>query len=255
MTCIATGLVFAQDADAIMQAAKDKMGGFGSGGSMGSQDTIVVTDKNGRAKEPMLINQYSMDNDRGNAQTMIEFGSPAAQKGTRFLTIDNGNGGSDQWIYLPSLGKTRRIASSESGGSFMGTDFSYDDMSLTARDTDDDTKQMLSDKTFNGIACYVIQATPKDSGYQYQKMLYYVGKSDSLIYKIELYKKAGDSSATKVLELSNYKNISGHMTPQLMKISTIAAGTSTTITMNQVQYDMNIPPGVFSTNYLSTGKY
>jgi outer membrane lipoprotein-sorting protein len=251
--------ITAQDADAIMQKVKDTMGGFGSGGSMGSRDTIVVTDKNGNKGAAMTIDQFSKEDANGNARTVVQFLAPPAQAKTRFLTKDNGKGGSDQWIYLPSLNKVRRIASSESGGSFMGTDFSYDDMSITSRDTDDDTKTKLADGTADGKACFVVQSVPKDSDYQYQKMLYFVGKDDSLVYKIELYKNSNDANATKIMELSGYQADKGkdgtvHMTPHSMKISTVAAGTNTVITMNRVEYDMNIPEGVFDTDYLQTGR-
>jgi hypothetical protein len=146
----------------------------------------------------------------------------------------------------------------------MGTDFSYDDMSLTSRDTDDDTHAFASPNTatVSGKECWVIVSTPKDKDYQYQKMVDYVGKSDSLMYKIELYKKAGDTTATKILELNNYsqdKSASGkvHNTPHNMKNTTVDAKTYTTITMTRVAYDMSdkqLPEGVFTTNFLQTGR-
>jgi hypothetical protein len=255
--CAVAAPVFAQDADAIMKAAKDKMGGFGNGESMGSQDPIIVTDKIGKNKEPMASTQYSKEDKNGNARTVIIFTAPSAQKNTRFLTMDNGKGGSDQWIYLPALNKVRRIASSESGGSFMGTDFSYDDMSLTSRETDDDAKKFINEENYGGASCYVIDSTPTDKDYQYQRLRYFVGKDDDLVYKIELYKKSADTAATKILELSKYENVDNHWTPKSMKISTVADKTYTTITMTRIQYGMSekqLPDSVFTTNFLQTGR-
>jgi outer membrane lipoprotein-sorting protein len=238
--------VNAQDATAIMKAARER----NESSSMGSRDRMVVTAKNGSTKE-MVIDQYSKDGPNG-SRTMIVFNSPAGQKGTRFLSMENGSGGTDQWIFLPSLGKSRRIASSESGGSFMGTDFSYDDMSLMSREADDDKHSITKEETLNGVACYVIQSIPNKSDYQYSKTISWVDKANNRIYKVELYDKKG--VLVKQLEMSDYQNVQGKDTPKLTKISTIAAGTSTAIYMDRIEYDMNIPESVFTTAYLETGR-
>ncbi|MEW5815538.1 MAG: outer membrane lipoprotein-sorting protein [Spirochaetota bacterium] len=49
-------------------------------------------------------------------------------KGTGFLNLEHTNGANDQWLYLPALGKIRRIAASGRGGSFTGSDFTYADI-------------------------------------------------------------------------------------------------------------------------------
>ena len=236
----------AQDAAAIMKEARER----NESSSMGTRDRMVVTAKNGSTKE-MVIDQYSKDGPNG-SRTMIVFNSPAGQRGTRFLSMENATGGTDQWIFLPSLGKSRRIASSESGCSFMGTDFSYDDMSLMNREADDDKHSIAREETLNGAACYVIQSIPNKSDYQYSKTISWVDKANSRIYKVELYDKKG--VLVKLLEMSDYQNVQGRDTSKSIKINTIAAGTSTTIYMDRVEYDMNIPEGVFTTAYLETGR-
>jgi outer membrane lipoprotein-sorting protein len=166
--------------------------------------------------------------------------------------MDNASGGSDQWIFLPALGKVRRIASSESGGSFMGTDFSYDDLSLMDRDVSLDAHSILREETLAGAACFVIQSVPKDADFQYSKMLTWVDKANYRIYKRELYNKR--DAVEKVMEISGYKDVQGRDTPTLTKVSTLAAGTSTTISMDIIKYDDPIPEGVFTTAYLETGR-
>jgi outer membrane lipoprotein-sorting protein len=244
---LCAGSVFAQDAAGIMQAAKDRT----KSDTMSSRSRMVITAKNGGTTERVL-DQYSKDAANGYARAVIVFQSPASVKGTRFLTMDNAAGKSDQWIFLPGLGKVRRIASSESGGSFMGTDFSYDDMSLMDRDVGEDAHSVLREETLGGAACYVIESTPKDSAFQYAKTLTWVDKSNYRTYKMELYNKRG--AVEKLMEISAYKDIQGRDTSTQIKISTLAAGTSTTIYMDIVKYDDPIPEGVFTTAYLETGR-
>ncbi|MDR3238868.1 MAG: outer membrane lipoprotein-sorting protein [Clostridiales bacterium] len=239
-------LATAQDAASIMKAARKG----NESGSMGTRDRMVVMSKNGTTKE-MVIDQFSKDGPNG-SRIMIVFNSPAGQKGTRFLSMENGSGATDQWIFLPSLGKSRRIASSESGGSFMGTDFSYDDMSLLDREAGDDRHSIVREETLGGAVCYVIQSIPNAGDYQYSKTVSWVDKTSNRIYKTELYDKKG--ALVKLLEMSDYQDVQGRDTSKSVKISTIAAGTSTTIYMDRIEYDMKIPDGVFSTAYLETGR-
>jgi outer membrane lipoprotein-sorting protein len=244
---LCVGTVFAQDAVSIMQTAKDRV----QSDTMSSRSRIVITAKNGGTTE-RVIDQYAKDAPNGYTRAVIVFQSPATVKGTRFLTMDNAAGKSDQWIFLPALGKVRRIASSESGGSFMGTDFSYDDMSLMDRDVADDTHTVLSEETLNGAVCYVIQSIPKDSDFQYAKTHTWIDKANYRTYKLELYNKRG--AVEKLMEMSGYRDVQGRDTPTQTKVSTLAAGTSTTIYMDIIKYDDPIPEGVFTTAYLETGR-
>ncbi len=246
---LCAALLHAQDAAAVMEAARNQ-----TRTGMGSRSRMVITAKNGSTQE-RVIDQYSKDDPSGRFRIVIVFQSPESVKDTRFLTVGKAGGKSDQWIFLPALGKIHHIASSESSGVFMGTDFSYDDLSLTSRSVGDDVHKLLRQENFGGKACYVIESSPKDKSYQYSKTISWIDAANNLIYKIELYDKKG--TLVKVLELSNYQNRQGRMAPIQIKISTVAAGTFTTIFMDRVQYDMNdreLSDSVFSTNFLETGR-
>jgi outer membrane lipoprotein-sorting protein len=237
----------AANAASIMNSARNRI----KSDTMSTRSRMVIAAKDGSTTE-QVIDQYSKDGPNG-ARTIIVFQSPASVKGSRFLTMDTASGGSDRWIFLPSLGKVRRIAASESGGSFMGTDFSYDDISLIGRKVDLDTHTMLREETFKGNSCYVIQSVPKDSSYQYSKSISWVEKTSFLTYKSEMYNRKGD--LVKVMEMSEYKNVQGRLTPMQTKISTVGAGTSTTIYLDKVEYDSKIPETVFTTAFLETGRW
>jgi outer membrane lipoprotein-sorting protein len=212
---------------------------------------MVITARDGSTSE-RVIDQYSKDAANGYERGVIIFQSPATVRGTRFLPIDNASGNSDQWIFLPNVGKVRRIASSESGGNFMGTDFSYDDMS-TDRDVDLDTHTILREEALNGALCYVIQSAPKDpGGFQYSKTISWIDKANYRLYKREMYAKSG--ILAKVMEVSVYQDMQGYDTPMQTKISTVTSGTSTTIYIDIIKYNDTIPEGVFTTGYLETGR-
>jgi outer membrane lipoprotein-sorting protein len=246
MLLLCATLLSAQDANSIVNSAKNRV----KSDTISSRSRMVITAKNGSTTE-RLLDQYSKDGPNG-GRTVIVFQRPANVAGTRFLTMDTASGTTDQWIFLPELNKVRRIAASESGGSFMGTDFSYDDISSVDRDAALDTHTLLREEALNGNACHVIQSVPKDASFQYSKTISWIDKASYLIYKTEMYNRRGE--LVKTMEMSDFKDVQGRLTPMQTKISTVAAGTSTTIYMEIMRYDAPIPEAVFTTAYLETGR-
>jgi outer membrane lipoprotein-sorting protein len=236
----------AQDAESIIRASRDRI----KADTISTRSRMVITARNGSTTERVL-DQYSKDGPKG-SRTVIQFQSPSTIAGTRFLTMENPGGADDRWIFLPSLGRVRRVDSSEGSGSFMGTDFSYDDISSMSRGVELDTHTLVREENYGGSACYVIQSVPKNSSYQYSKMIQWVRKDDKIISKIELYDKR--NALVKTVEMSGIKEMQGRPTVTITKITTHAAGTSTTINMDIVKYDDPIPEGVFTTRYLETGR-
>jgi hypothetical protein len=212
---------------------------------------MVITAKNGVTTE-RVIDQYGKETAEGKSRTVIVFQQPASVKGTRFLTMENAGGDNDQWIFLPNLGKVRRIASSEGGSSFMGTDMSYADISSVNRAVDKDTHTLLREEAYNGASCYVIQSIPKDASYQYAKMLSWIDKSTKAIHKLEGYDRRGN--LVKTLESSAFKDVQGYLTAMQMKVTSVAEGTSTMVYTDIIKYNDAIPESVFTTRFLETGR-
>jgi outer membrane lipoprotein-sorting protein len=218
--------------------------------TVSTRSRMVITAKDGKTSE-RLIDQFSKKDAQGLARTVIVFQQPASVRNTRFLTVEK-SGDDDRWIFLPSLGKIRRIASSEGGGSFMGTDFSYDDMALQTRGTDADSHRIIGEESLNGRDCYIIESVPGDGGFGYAKYVQWIDRDTKIPWKVELYDRRG--TVVKLMEILEVKDVQGRLTPSITKMSTLAEGSSTTITMDIIKYDDPIPEGVFTTTYLETGR-
>jgi hypothetical protein len=216
-----------------------------------TRSRMVITARNGTTSE-RLMDQYSKDDAQGNHRTVVVFQSPASVAGTRFLTIENAGRPNDQWIFLPSLGRVRRIAASEGSGSFVGSDLSYDDVSSVNRKTDMDTHRLLRQEKLGDRDCYVIESIPKDPAYQYSKMILWIDTQNFVNHKVELYDRRG--TQVKLLEILELREVQGQLTPVVTRMTTLAAGTSTTINAEIIRYDERIPEGVFTTAYLETGR-
>lgn len=218
--------------------------------TISTRSRMIITARDGSTTE-RLVDQYSKDGEGGN-RTVIVFQQPASVAGTRFLTIAAKGKPEDRWIFLPSLGKVRRIASGEGGGSFMGTDLTYDDISSANRDASADTHSILRSETLNGTDCWVIESRSRKQDFQYSKTVSYIGKTDSIARKVELYDKKGQ--LLKLLELSDITEVQGRLTPRTTTMSNVQTKTSTTIKVEIIKYDDPIPEGVFTVRFLETGR-
>lgn len=194
----------------------------------------------------------SMQDAAGQNRTIAVFMSPPNIKDTRFLTIENDDRNDDQWIYLPSMRKIKRIASSDLDSSFMGTDFTYGDMSDTK--TDKDRHTLLREETFEGRLCYVVESIPRDpDSASRSKLISWVDKEWFLPLKVEFYdKRSKELSRTAISE--SVALVNEIWTPFKITMTTHSSGHKTILTTLQVKYNIAMNPGFFTTNFLSTGR-
>jgi outer membrane lipoprotein-sorting protein len=254
MTCLfrlflviaAVPTVGAQTAVEFLQRARDRV----SATTTSTRSQMIITARDGSTTE-RLVDQYSAKKDDLD-RVVIVFQRPASVAGTRFLVVENAGREEDRWIYLPSLGKTRRIAAAEGDGSFVGTDLSYDDISSLTRELDKDTHTILREETLAGVPCVVIQSVPKDGSFQYGRTLLWIDKATAMIWRAEMYDRQG--RLLKVLENGDVKDVQGVLTPMTSTMTNVQAGTSTRVVMQIVRYNDVVPDGVFTTRYLETGR-
>ncbi len=207
---------------------------------------LTLIDSNGKERERRL--QTLSKTVDGKTSSLTVFLSPESVKNTRFLSIENDEGNNEQWIYLPSLKRSRRIAGSEEAGSFMGSDFSYADMASMTYDSDQATNTLLSE---DGTS-YTIQSIPNDTK-NYGKTITTITKDTFLPLQVEFYDSDG-ISLLKTLKTDNITEMGGRSITQTVVMTTIADNHSTRLEMLQVRYDMSLPDGYFTVKFLETGR-
>ena len=128
------------------------------------------------------------------------FKSPLDVKGTKMLTHSHKKEDDDQWLYLPSVKRVKRISSTLKSGSFMGSEFSYED--LGSQEPEKFNYKWLRSEKKGKLEVDVIERTPKDkSGYSKQ-IMWMVGKINNPS-KIEYYDRRGE--LLKVATFEAYK--------------------------------------------------
>jgi hypothetical protein len=125
-----------------------------------SEMEMILIDKKGK-KRIRKIKTYGREIGK-DSQSLMFFLTPADVKNTGFLTFDYDESGKDddQWLYLPALRKTKRIAAGDKSGSFMGSDLNYSDMSSPDLDLYDYT--LMKETKVKDEKVWQIKAVPKN---------------------------------------------------------------------------------------------
>jgi len=130
------------------------------------------------------------------------FDNPRDVKGTAFLTFTHKVGDDDQWLYLPALKRVKRISSRNKSGSFMGSEFAYEDIS--SQEVEKYTYKWIRDEVHDGQECFLIERYPvdkKNSGYTRQ--VTWIDKKEYREWKVEYYDRK--DSLLKTLTIKGYK--------------------------------------------------
>lgn len=154
--------------------------------------SMAIVNVNG-SKRLRQLKIYRKESDNGLRRELIRFIGPKDVKGTGLLTIEQPRGGSLQWLYLPILRKSKRIAERGKTENFVGTDYTFEDLeheNLSAYQY-----RVIKTEILEGDACYVIEAIPKNEDTKratgYGKRLLWISKSIYVYRKIEYYNREG----------------------------------------------------------------
>ena len=155
LTCFLATPAWAITGREVMQFVEDR----DTGENVVSRMTMELINKKGKKRTRQM---RSFRRDEGEiARSLIFFEEPADVRNTAFLTYDYDEEGrdDDQWMYLPALKKTKRIAGRDKAGSFMGSDFNYSDIS--GRDLRDFTFKLIKEGKVGGAPVWIVLSTPK----------------------------------------------------------------------------------------------
>ncbi|MEE8306733.1 MAG: outer membrane lipoprotein-sorting protein [Gammaproteobacteria bacterium] len=165
----------------IATEARERDRGFGD-----SQAIIKMTLRNQRGEATVrVMRSRSLEIDGDGDRSMVIFDEPRDVAGTAFLTFTHRVKDDDQWLYLPALGRVKRIASSNKSGPFMGSELSYEDLSSPEVEKYDYVH--LGDETFDDREHFMLQRTPKDTRSGYRRMVVWIDKLHYRTFKIDYY--------------------------------------------------------------------
>ncbi len=162
--------------------------------------TMVLRDRHGREsirKMRFKVLEVQGDGDK----SLFVFDRPRDVRGTALLTHAHIDTHDDQWLYLPALKRVKRISASRRSGSFMGSEFSYEDMS--SPEVEEYTYKYLRDEPCGNLTCTVTEQVPRDEESGYSRKVVWQDTGELRTWKMELYDRKG--SHLKTLAIANYR--------------------------------------------------
>ena len=237
-TCLPC-IIHAQNADEIIIKANNKM----KGNTMQAQVTVQII-------RPKWSRELSMKTwGKGLDLSMALVIAPAKDKGTVFMKRKK-----EAWNWIPSIERNIKLPPSMMSQSWMGTDFTNDDLINSSSIVDDYTHKIIGEENIAGRNCYKIELMPKSqAAVVWGKIITWIDKTDFLQLKSEFYDE--DGKLVNTMNFSELKSMGGRTIPTHMEmIPADKPGNKTILIYNNIVFDKPIDDNFFSMQNMKTVK-
>ena len=221
-------------------------------GSEGVSTLTIYNEKDQKRQRQMAMVSKLYDGGK-TEKKLSRFLSPADVKGTAILTYDYEAKDDDMWMFLPSMHKTRRLVASEKSKSFMGSEFTYNDMNIP--NLDDFSYRLLPEEKVDGVDCYQVEWTPRtediaqDQGYA--KRLAWIGKTDFVVRRGVIFDLDGEKwKEMTVRDVRLVDKEHGKYRAFYMEMRNVKNRRWSTLAVDQLVYSPAVKDEYFTTRYL-----
>jgi outer membrane lipoprotein-sorting protein len=166
---------------------------------------MVLRNRTGKESRRNIINrQLEVDGDGDKSLSL--FKEPKDVEGTAMLTFTHGLEPDEQWLYLPSIKRVKRISSKNKSGPFMGSEFAFED--IGSQEIEKYTYKYLREEPCgDGLQCYVIERIPQYADSGYARQITWVDTAEYRNIKVEFYDRK--NSLLKTLDMIGFKEYKG----------------------------------------------
>ncbi len=180
------------------------------------------------------------------------FNRPKDVKGTALLSFTHQVGDDDQWLYLPALRRVKRISSGNKSGSFMGSEFAFED--LASEELEKYTSyKYLKNEPCGELACFVIERIPANKKSGYKRQMVWIDDQEYRFMKIEYYDRKNDLLKTRI-----YKNYQQYLDkfwrPSEMTMENHQSGKSTILFFKNLEFQVGLTARDFDRNSLKRAR-
>ena len=201
-----------------------------------------VFDKDGHSSKKKFL--YRRIGSPGNAKILVTFTDPAEIRGVALLSIAQSGASPKQYIYTPSIQRVREVAPQEKSARFIGTDFTYEDISQHS--LDDFTYRLIGDaETMENHKTFKIEAVPVDpSRSQYEFIYDWVAQDVPVILHAEMYDAQG--KLVRTLHATDLKKESGIWGARHVEMSSVQDSTRTVFTIDEAKFNAGLDEKLFT---------
>lgn len=172
----------------------------------------------------------------------LTFESPADQRGVELLVSTRRGEAPDQFLWLPRSAELRRIAASDRGGSFQGSDFAFSDFEDQALDQAD--IQVVGRDDIAGLAAWRLEISPRPGAAPgpWSKVIAWIADEARVPLKVQFFR--GDVLA-RALEVKRLQPVGGRLMPTRLVMSDLAKGSRTTLDITALDAAARFPEAIF----------
>lgn len=217
-----------------------------------SQVSMTMTLKNQHGETSVRqVRLKSLEQENDGDKSLSIFDSPRDVKGTAFLSFSHPLADDDQWLYLPALKRVKRIHSRNKSGSFMGSEFAFED--LTSFEVEKYDYKFIKDDQLKDMQTWVIEAYPKDKYSGYTKQVIWIDKAEYRTLKVDYYDRK--NALLKTLIMSGYKEYLGkYWRTSLSEMTNHQNGKSTILEWQGYQLNTGLDDQDFNKNALKRAR-
>ena len=170
--------------------------------------------------------------------------APQHLRGMTILSIEARGRSDDVFVYLPSLGRVRRVSVSRRSDSFLGSDLTYGD--LDRQRAEDYQIDSLTREVVEGEPVHLITARPRDLD-TYRRVAFAAAVSDLAILELRYY-KARDAQASRIVRFprASIRSSGGNLIPTRIHVADTIRGSETDVVISELEVNPKIDDRLFS---------
>jgi outer membrane lipoprotein-sorting protein len=240
------GAVQAQAPDANEIMKKSHLAYYYAGDDGMSEVVMTMVDKKGKERNREFTMLRLDLEDGGDQNYYTYFKKPSDVSRLTFMVHKTADGNDKRWIYVPAVDLIKPISADDKNSSFVGSDFTYEDVS--GRHWNEDNHTLVGEQEFNGQAVYVIESIPKEEYKGFARKVSYISKENFLPLKEEYYDKKGELE--RVFTADKIEDMDGFLTITQRSIENLDKKSKTTVAFSSIDYDLGIDADIFTERYL-----
>jgi len=242
---LVSGRVHAITADELVK--KSQAAFLYPGADLKARVMMKLVSKGGqeRVREMMMLRK-NYGQPGGEQKYFMYFFQPADVRNMTFMVYKYPGKDADRWLFVPAINMVRRIAAQDKRSSFVGSDFTYEDIS--GRNLEDDTHAVVKEEKTGNHDCTVIKSIPKAAEMEYSYKLSWIDKTTFLPIKEEYYDKKDE--LYRVFSADEIKDVKGHPTITKRSMKNLLSGHMTEVSFLKADYNVGIEDSLFTERYL-----
>jgi outer membrane lipoprotein-sorting protein len=236
----------AEDAASVMNKAHLASYYAANDGKASVHMEIINPDGATRVREFTILRKDVVDG--GDQWFYVYFEKPNDVREMTFLVNKHPDADDDRWLFIPSIKMVKRIAASDARASFVGSDYTYEDIS--GRHPNNDNSELLADEELNGRKVWVVKNTPKVELDDYSWRKTWVDQETHLVLKESYYDEEG--TEVRRFTTNEYKQINGFWVGIAGTMENLELDHKTTVRFSDVSLDVGVPDSVFTERSLKS---